>query len=83
MPVRNKLAVIGVLVCNRGESACQVNNVLSRCGDIIVGRLGVPYKEKNIWVISIIVDASNDAITTLAATLSGIQGVTAKVAVVA
>jgi putative iron-only hydrogenase system regulator len=55
MDIDNKVAVIGIVVNNREEAAARVNDILSDFGDIIVGRMGIPYKEKGISVISIIV----------------------------
>ena len=77
----NKVAVVGIVVSNREETAKKVNEILSDFGSIIVGRMGIPYKEKNISVISIIVDGNNDQIGALTGKLGNIKGVKAKVAV--
>lgn len=76
----NKVAVIGIVVNNREETSKKVNEVLSAFGSIIVGRMGIPYKEKGISVISIIVDGTNDEIGALAGKLGNINGIKAKVA---
>ncbi|HHV29125.1 TM1266 family iron-only hydrogenase system putative regulator [Acetivibrio mesophilus] len=76
----NRIAVIGIVVNNREESSKRVNDILTDYGEIIVGRMGVPYKEKGISVISIIVDGSNDKIGALTGKLGNINGVKAKVA---
>lgn len=76
----NRIAVIGIVVNNRGENSKKVNEILSDYGDMIVGRMGVPYKEKGISVISIIVDGSNDDIGALTGKLGNINGIKAKVA---
>jgi putative iron-only hydrogenase system regulator len=76
----NKVAVIGIVVNNREETSKKVNEVLSAFGSIIVGRMGVPYKERGISVISIIVDGTNDEIGALAGKLGNINGIKAKVA---
>ena len=75
----NRIAVIGIAVRNREEAAEKVNEVLSTYGGIIVGRMGIPYKEKGISVISIIVDGSNDDIGALSGKLGGIKGIKVKV----
>jgi putative iron-only hydrogenase system regulator len=82
MDIDNKVAVIGIVVNNREEAAARVNDILSDFGDIIVGRMGIPYKEKGISVISIIVDGSNDKIGALSGKLGNLKGVKAKVALV-
>ena len=76
----NKIAVIGIVVSNREETAKKVNDILSDFGHIIVGRMGVPYREKEISVISIIVDGTNDEIGALTGKLGNISGIKAKVA---
>jgi putative iron-only hydrogenase system regulator len=80
MERENRVAVIGILVSNREDVANKVNNILSSFGDIIVGRLGVPYKSRGVSVISIIVDGTNDQIGALSGRLGNINGVKAKVA---
>lgn len=78
--MENRLAVIGIVVGNREESAKRVNDILSGFGDIIVGRMGIPYKEREVSVISVIVDGTMDDIGALAGKLGSIKGVKAKVA---
>lgn len=58
MDKENRVAVIGIVVSNREELAKKVNEILSNHGHIIVGRMGIPYKERDISVISIIVDGT-------------------------
>ena len=73
----NRLAVISIIVENRQASA-EINGFLSAFGDCIVGRMGVPYKEKNVSVICIVVDAPVETINTLTGKLGMLNGVTAK-----
>ena len=75
------MAVLGIVVNNREETSRKINNILSDFGHIIVGRMGIPYKEKGISVISIIVDGTNDEIGALAGKVGNINGVKAKVAI--
>lgn len=77
----NRVAILGIVVNNREETSKKINNILSDFGDIIVGRMGIPYKERGISVISIIVDGTNDEIGALAGKLGNISGVKAKVAI--
>ncbi|NLD49506.1 MAG: CopG family transcriptional regulator [Clostridiaceae bacterium] len=76
----NRVAVIGIVVNNREESSKKVNDILSNYGQIVVGRMGIPYKEKGISVMSIIVDGSNDEIGALTGKLGNINGIKVKVA---
>ena len=80
MEKQSRIAVIGIVVQSRGESARKLNEILSSFADIIVGRMGIPYKERNVSVISIIVDGTNDEIGALAGKLGNINGVKVKVA---
>jgi len=76
----NRVAVIGIIINNREESAKKVNDILSNFGEIIVGRMGIPYKEKHLSVISIIADGTNEQIGALTGKLGNIKGVKVKVA---
>lgn len=76
----NKIAVIGIVIINRDESVKRVNDILSEFGGFIIGRMGIPYKERNLSVISIIVDANLDTIGALTGKLGNIKGVKVKVA---
>lgn len=80
MEKENRVAVIGIVVNNREETSKKVNDILSSFGSIIVGRMGIPYHERNISVISIIVDGTNDEIGALTGKLGNINGIKAKVA---
>ncbi|HEX3028660.1 MAG TPA: TM1266 family iron-only hydrogenase system putative regulator [Clostridia bacterium] len=78
--MENRVAVIGIVVSNREEVARKVNDILSNYGKIIVGRMGIPYKEREISVMSIIVDGTTDEIGALTGKLGHIPGIKVKVA---
>lgn len=80
MEKQHRLAVIGIVVSNREEISSRVNETLSSFGNIIVGRMGIPYKERNVSVISIIVDGTTDDIGALTGKLGNIKGIKVKVA---
>lgn len=73
----NRLAVISVIVENR-EVSPKINALLSEFGEYIIGRMGIPYKEKGVSIISIAVDASAEVINRLTGKIGMIDGVTAK-----
>ncbi|AGB18826.1 putative iron-only hydrogenase system regulator [Thermoanaerobacterium thermosaccharolyticum M0795] len=79
--MRNRLAVIGILVQNRELTSEKVNRILSEYANIIVGRMGIPYKERNVSIISIIVDGTTDDIGALTGKLGSIEGVKVKSAI--
>lgn len=73
-----RIGVIGIVLEDRTKSAAKVNAILSAHGDDIVGRMGIPYREKNISVIALIVDGSTDEIGALTGKLGAIEGVMVK-----
>lgn len=79
--MEKRLAVIGIIVSDRLEQAAKVNEILTAYGHLIVGRLGIPYRERGVSIISIVVDATNDEIGALSGKLGSIEGVKAKVLV--
>ncbi len=72
-----RVAIMAIIVQNR-ESAESVNALLHEQGDYIIGRMGLPYKEKNVNIISIALDAPQDVINTLAGKIGELDGVSAK-----
>ena len=76
--MQKRIGMIGIFVKDRGEAAQLVNRYLSDYGDIVVARVGVPYRERGISVISVIVDGTNDEIGALAGRLGSIAGVTVR-----
>lgn len=75
--METRLALISIIVENR-EVVEQVNGLLSQFGDYIIGRMGIPYKQKGISLISVAIDAPNEIINSLTGKLGSIRGVTAK-----
>lgn len=73
-----RLGFMGIIITDRKNQAAEVNKVLSEFGSIIQGRMGIPYKERNCSVITIIVDATTDDIGALTGRLGLIKGVSVK-----
>ena len=73
----NRLAVISIIVEKRDQSA-GINALLSDFGDSIIGRMGLPYKQKNVSVISVVLDAPTETINKLTGKIGMLEGVTAK-----
>ena len=74
-----RVAVISIIVTNT-ESVETLNRVLHDYGQYIIGRMGLPYREKGIHIISVALDAPSDTINALTGALGRIPGVTAKAA---
>lgn len=77
MNMEKRVGVVGIVV-EEFESASKVNDVLHQFANIIVGRMGIPYKEKEISVISLIVDGTSDEISAMTGKLGKISGVNVK-----
>ncbi len=79
--MEKRIAVVGISIEDRDEASKKVNEILNMYGDIIVGRMGIPYKERNVSVISLIVDGSNDEIGALTGKLGNLSKVKSKVSI--
>lgn len=73
----NKVAVMAIIVEDTG-AADELNSVLHDFAPYIIGRMGLPYREKKINIISIALDAPEDAISSLAGRIDSIKGVSVK-----
>ncbi len=73
----SRIAVVGIVIENR-EMTEEVNSILSDYGDYIVGRMGIPYREKGINIISVVLDAPNQVISAVAGQIGKIEGVQVK-----
>ena len=74
-----RVAVMSIIVEN-GDSVEKLNQILHENGQYIIGRMGIPYRHRGINVISIAIDAPQDAISALTGKLGRLEGVTAKTA---
>lgn len=70
---------MGIIVEKNG-SAEALNSLLHEYGNYIIGRMGLPYREKKINIISIAIDAPQDVIAALAGKIGSIDGVSVKTA---
>ena len=77
--METRVAVIGIIV-EDPESINELNRLLHDYSDYIIGRMGIPYREKGINIISIAVDAPQDVISALSGKIGRINGITAKAA---
>lgn len=75
--METRLALIGIIVGKRDETT-KLNELLHEYSEYIVGRMGVPYKDKDINVISIIIDAPQDTISALSGKLGMLPNVSTK-----
>lgn len=72
-----RIALIGIIVEDE-KSAADVNELLHAYGRYIIGRMGVPYRQKGVNIISIVLDAENNVISSLSGKLGMIKGISVK-----
>ncbi len=77
--METRVAVISIII-EDSESVQPMNELLHQFGDYIIGRMGIPYREKGVRILSIAIDAPQDAISTLSGRIGRLPGVTAKTA---
>lgn len=74
-----RVAVISIIVENP-EQVAHINEILHAASDVIIGRMGLPYRQKNISIISVVIDAEQDVISNVSGRLGRLPGVTVKTA---
>ena len=77
--MESRIALIGIIVSNY-ESVDKLNHLLSEYGKYIIGRMGIPYREKGIHIVSVAIDAPQDKISALAGKVGKIDGISVKTA---
>ena len=75
--METRVALIGIIVEN-SESTAQLNALLHDAGQYIIGRMGVPYKEKNINIVSVAIDAPQDVVAALSGKIGNLRGISVK-----
>lgn len=75
--MKTRIALIGIIVEDT-NAVENVNEILHNYGSYIIGRMGIPYREKQVNIISIVIDAPNDVISSLSGKLGMIKGISVK-----
>ena len=73
----SRVAVISIIV-EDNNAVDALNHLLHESGEYIIGRLGIPYRQRNVNIICLAIDAPNDRINALTGALGRIRGITAK-----
>ncbi|MFH0977121.1 MAG: TM1266 family iron-only hydrogenase system putative regulator [Spirochaetota bacterium] len=73
-----RLGVLGIVIEHPQESQEAINNIISKYSHIVIGRMGIPYHERKVAVVSLIVDGTEDEINSLTGQLGNVSGVTAR-----
>lgn len=72
--METRIALIGIIVEDT-NAVENVNEIIHNYGSYIIGRMGIPYREKQVNIISIVIDAPNDIISSLSGKLGMIKGI--------
>ena len=76
-----KLGVVGIVIERDRSVAEKVQTLVSENADLIMGRMGIPDKERGVYVISVIVRGTNERISALTGKLGRLENVKVKSAV--
>lgn len=74
-----RIAVMSIIV-ESNDSVQKLNDILHEAGEYIIGRMGIPYREKGVSVISVVVDAPQDVISALSGRIGNLNKVSVKTA---
>jgi putative iron-only hydrogenase system regulator len=75
--METRIALIGIIV-EKEDSVEELNHLLHEYRSCVVGRMGLPYREKGVNIISVAVDAPQDKINALTGKIGRLDGVSAK-----
>lgn len=73
-----RVAILGIIIEDNSEVE-SINSLLHDASKYIIGRMGIPYRDKGIYIISVVVDAPQDVISTLSGRIGRLAGVNCKV----
>ena len=77
MEEEKRISVLSIIVENRAVTE-KINGYLSEFGEYVVGRMGIPYREKKVSVISVVLDAPVSVVNALTGKIGRLEGVAAK-----
>ena len=75
--METRIALIGIIV-ESTDNTMELNQLLHEYGQYIIGRMGIPYRERKVNVISVAIDAPQDIINALSGKIGRLKGITAK-----
>ena len=77
--METRVAVMSIIVEN-GEMVETINTILHEYGEYIIGRMGIPYRKRQISIISIALDAPQNVISALSGKIGKLSGISVKTA---
>ncbi len=75
--METRVAILGIVVENP-DSVGKLNDILHEYSRFVIGRMGVPYKERGVSLISVMVDGPADQISSMSGKIGQLEGITAK-----
>lgn len=75
--METRVALLGIIV-EKTESTMRLNQLLHDYAEYIIGRMGIPYKERCVNIISVAIDAPQDVIAALSGKIGAIDGISVK-----
>lgn len=79
MAADTRVAVIGIVI-EKDESVGALNEIIHEYAAYIIGRMGIPYRERGINIVSIAIDAPQDTISALTGKIGKLPGISVKTA---
>lgn len=76
--MNKRIGFVGIIVANRLKSSPAVNQILSEAGELILARVGLPYRERGVSVITLVIEATTDELGALTGRLGALDGVSVK-----
>ena len=73
----SRIAVIGIIV-EESDSVKELNQILHEYGEYIIGRMGIPYRQRGVNIISVAMDAPQDMINAMTGKIGRLAGISAK-----
>ena len=77
--METRVAIIGIIISD-AEQVGRLNEILHEYGEYIIGRMGIPYRQKGIHIISVAIDAPQNIISALSGKIGRLKGISAKTA---
>ena len=77
--MEKRVAVMGIIV-EDPDSVERLNALLHESGEYIIGRMGIPYRARNINIVSIAIDAPQNVISALSGKIGNLPGISVKTA---
>lgn len=77
--MESRVAVMSIIVEN-GDAVEKLNAVLHEYGEFIIGRMGIPYRKRNVNIISVALDAPQNTISAVAGKIGSLPSVSVKTA---